>query len=212
MIRRGRPRSLTKDGMRRSLSGVLRTTGIALLLGGALIAATFLWFIWLIPGEEVALDRRAEGIVVLTGGASRISDALELLASGRGQRLLISGVHRTTSQREIARLMPEYRRIFDCCVDLDHSALNTVGNAVETRRWAKERGFRSLIVVTSNYHIPRAMAELSHQLPDVLLIPFPVIAHRLDAMWSNPAAARLLFFEYLKYMFARIRMRFDFSA
>jgi uncharacterized SAM-binding protein YcdF (DUF218 family) len=122
---------------------------------------------------------------------------------------LISGVNPATRQQEIARLMPEYKKIFDCCVDLDRSALNTVGNAVETRRWAKGQGFNSLIVVTSNYHIPRAMAELSHQLPEASLIAFPVVTHRLSDMWSNEATARLLFFEYLKYMVAQVRMRLD---
>ena len=176
---------------------------------GALSSASFLWFIWLIPNEEIALDARADGIVVLTGGSSRISDAVELLASKRGRRLLISGVHPATRQQEIARLMPEHKKIFDCCVDLDRSALNTVGNAIETRRWAKGQGFNSLIVVTSNYHIPRAMAELSHQLPDVSLIAFPVVTHNVERMWPNEATARLLFFEYLKYMVAQARMRVD---
>jgi uncharacterized SAM-binding protein YcdF (DUF218 family) len=115
-------------------------------------------------------------------------------------------VHPATSQREITRLMPEYSAVIDCCVDLDRSALNTVGNAIETRRWIDEQGFKSLIVVTSNYHIPRAMAELSHQLPDVKLIPFPVVTHKLDAMWANPATAKLLFFEYVKYMLAHARL------
>jgi uncharacterized SAM-binding protein YcdF (DUF218 family) len=174
-----------------------------------LIAGSFLWFVWLIPDEEVVLDAKADGIVVLTGGSSRISDAVELLASKRGRRLLISGVNPATRQQEIARLMPEYKKIFECCVDLDRSALNTVGNAVETRRWAKDQGFKSLIVVTSNYHIPRAMAELSHQLPEASLIAFPVVTHRLTDMWSNEATARLLFFEYLKYMVAQVRMRID---
>jgi uncharacterized SAM-binding protein YcdF (DUF218 family) len=193
--------------MRGRFTRMTRIVALGLCAAALVTAGSFLWFLWLVPNDEVQIRQQADGIVVLTGGASRIADALELLASHRGQRLLISGVHRTTSQTEIARLMPEYRKIFDCCVDLDRSALNTVGNAVETRRWAKERGFKTLIVVTSNYHIPRAMAELSHQLPDVTLLPFPVVAHKVDAMWSNPQTARLLFFEYLKYMFAQVRMR-----
>jgi uncharacterized SAM-binding protein YcdF (DUF218 family) len=187
----------------------LRFFAVVFSLVLMLAILSFLWFIWQIPKEEVQLDAKADGIVVLTGGSSRISDAVELLASKRGRRLLISGVHPTTGQQEITRLMPEYKKIFDCCVDLDRSALNTVGNATETRRWAKERGFTSLIVVTSNYHIPRAMAELSHQLPDVSLIAFPVVTHRLSEMWQNETTAKLLFFEYLKYMVAQVRMRLD---
>src|SRR6185503_7733707 len=142
----------------------------------------------------IALNRNADGIVVLTGGSSRVADAIELLASGRGQRLLITGVYRATGPGELSRLAPEYQRVVRCCVDLDRSAVNTLGNAVETRRWARERGFRSLIIVTSAYHMPRALAEISHQLPDVKLIPFPVVSDRLrlEPWWSNGTTTRLV--------------------
>jgi uncharacterized SAM-binding protein YcdF (DUF218 family) len=201
--------SRPETGRRSAFARAMRLVLFVAVAVGVLIVGSFLWFIWLIPNEEIVLDAKADGIVVLTGGSSRIADAVELLASKRGRRLLISGVNPATRQQEIARLMPEYKKIFDCCVDLDRSALNTVGNAVEARRWAKDQGFKSLIVVTSNYHIPRAMAELSHQLPEASLIAFPVVTHRLGDMWSNDATARLLFFEYLKYMVAQVRMRLD---
>src|SRR4051794_26370041 len=144
-----------------------------LVLGGG-----FVWFVLHVPDTEVALKQNADGIVVLTGGASRIADAIELLAAGHGKRLLISGVHRATSSAEIARLIPRYQRLVSCCVDLDHSAINTVGNAVETRRWVRDQGFASLIVVTSAYHMPRTMAELARQLPDTMLVPFPVVTDK----------------------------------
>ena len=172
-----------------------------------LLGLGFLWFIWRVPADEVALDRNADGIVALTGGASRIADAIELLASGRGKRLLISGAYRATNSKEISRLNPEYERWVRCCVDFDRS-LNTLGNAIETKRWAERRGFRSLIVVTSNYHMPRALAEIAHQLPDVALVPFPVVTERqrADPWWARAATARLMVSEYLKYVFAKLRM------
>ena len=180
-------------------------------LGAVLIGMGFAWFVLNIPSEEVTLDRKADGIVVLTGAAARIPDAIELLAAERGKRLLISGVHRDTRAREIARLTPLYSRYFTCCIDLDRSALNTFGNALEAKRWARDHNFNSLIVVTSNWHMPRAMAELEHQLPDVTLIAYPVISPKLkdEPWWSNLDSARLLFSEYLKYLFAQIRMRID---
>jgi uncharacterized SAM-binding protein YcdF (DUF218 family) len=101
--------------------------------------------------------------------------------------------------------------LFACCIDIDHSAINTIGNAIETRRWASEHGFRSLVVVTSAYHMPRALAEIAHQLPDATLVPFPVVTERQRAepWWSSAGSARMLMSEYLKYLVAIVRMRFD---
>lgn len=189
----------------------MRKILLAAVLAALLLGSGFLWFVGNLPEGEVPMRTKADGIVVLTGSRFRIGDALELLAAGHGRRLLISGVYPATKLSEIAHMMPEYSRWFACCVDLDHLALNTIGNAVETKRWARERDVKSLIVVTSNFHMPRALAEISHQLPDVKLVAFPVASDRIkvDAWWTSPATARLLFFEYLKYMVAVTRMRFD---
>ncbi|HXW25769.1 MAG TPA: YdcF family protein [Xanthobacteraceae bacterium] len=189
--------------------GLWRLTALAVFAVLVAFVGGFLWFVASVPTEEIALDRDADGIVVLTGGASRIADAIELLAAGHGKRLLISGVHPATSSHELERLSPAYGRWLTCCVDLGHAAVNTSGNAVETKRWVIDRGFRSLIVVTSNYHMPRTMAELARRMPEVALVPFPVVTDKMRAetWWSSPAAAKLLFSEYLKYIVAQVRMR-----
>jgi uncharacterized SAM-binding protein YcdF (DUF218 family) len=188
------------------------TFSARLALAGAIaIVLGFFGFLWLLPEEEVKLDRKADGIVVLTGGTSRITDALELLAAGRGRRLLITGVNPGTTTADIAHQFADYGKLLACCVDLDYSALNTLGNAVETRRWAIDRNFHSLIIVTSAYHMPRALAEISHQLPSVAVIPFPVVSDRLriEPWWSNGATTRLVVSEYFKFLFAKARMPFD---
>jgi uncharacterized SAM-binding protein YcdF (DUF218 family) len=205
-MRPARPGNAAEGGARRSS---LRAALVVLCLAAFLAAAGFLMFVRALAAVETAPAQSADGIVVLTGAAHRINDALGLLAAGHGRRVLITGVNPATRSVELARRMREHERWFSCCVDLDHSATNTSGNAREARRWVKQRGFKSLIVVTSNFHMPRAMAELAHQLPDVELIPFPVVSEnvRVDGWWSNPATARLLFWEYLKYIVARIRMQ-----
>jgi len=197
------------------LAGFARWIGFltmaAAIVGLLLLTGGFFWFATQVPSEEVSLDRNADGIVVLTGAATRIPDAIDLLAAERGKRLLITGVHRDTSKREIARLTPLYARYFACCIDLDRSALNTFGNALEIKRWAREHNFNSLIVVTSNWHMPRAMIEVRHQLPDVNLTAYPVLSQRVkaDPWWSSADTARVYLSEYLKYLFARMRMWLD---
>jgi uncharacterized SAM-binding protein YcdF (DUF218 family) len=188
-----------------------RITVAGCWLAVSLLGGGFLWFASHVADKEVHLDRAADGIVALTGGASRLDDAVDLLASGNGRRLLISGVAPTTNTADLMRRVPDHQRWFDCCIDLDYSAINTIGNAIETRRWALDHGFRSLVVVTSSYHMPRAMLELSHQLPGLTLIPYPVVTQqrRAEPWWSHPASAKILVLEYFKYIAAIARIELD---
>ncbi len=147
---------------------------------------------------------RADGIVVLTGGTARIDGALALLAEGRAERLLISGVNPAVGRDAIAEMVPaDLRPALDCCVDLDH-ARDTIENATSTGAWTTEQGFSSLIVVTSDYHMPRSMAELADAMPGVRLIAFPVSSPDLDLRrwWRDPVVFNLLIREYSKYLVA----------
>ena len=190
--------------------GWLRATIVAVLAIVFVTAAIgFVGFLSKLRGAEMKPASNADGIVVLTGGSSRVSDAMELLAGGYGKRLLISGVHPTNAVSDISRSLSDNQSLLSCCVDLDRSAVNTRSNAAQTRRWARDRGFKSLIVVTSNYHMPRAIVELSHAMPDVALIPFAVVGDkwRDEPWWTNGATLRLLLSEYVKYVAAEVRVR-----
>ena len=169
----------------------------------------FIAFLSQLRATEMKPSSNADGIVVLTGGSSRVSDAMELLASGYGKRLLISGVHPTNGTSALSRSLPDSEGLLNCCVDLDRSAVNTRSNAAETRRWAQERNFHSLIVVTSNYHMPRAIVEMNHAMPGVTLIPFSVIGEkwREEPWWTSPGTLRLLLSEYVKYIAAETRIK-----
>jgi uncharacterized SAM-binding protein YcdF (DUF218 family) len=186
-------------------AAVITVLSIALVVA----AIGFVFFLSRLSGAEAKPSRPADGIVVLTGGSSRVSDAMELLADGYGKRLLISGVHPTNAASDISRSLPDNQSLLRCCVDLDRSAVNTRSNAAETRRWARERGFKSLIVVTSNYHMPRAIAEMSHAMPDIALIPFAVVGDRWrdEPWWTSGTTLRLLLSEYVKYVAVEMRVR-----
>src|SRR6202047_1845497 len=208
MSRQPDDKSLNAPGSARR--GWLRATIVAVLAIVFVGAAVgFIGFLSQLRGAEAEPASHADGIVVLTGGSSRVSDAMELLAGGYGKRLLISGVHPTNAASDISRSLPDNQSLLACCVDLDRSAVNTRSNAAETRRWAHERGFKSLIVVTSNYHMPRAIVELSPAMPDITLIPFAVIGDkwRDEPWWTSAATVRLLLSEYVKYVAAEVRVR-----
>ena len=204
------PHQISPEELPYAWAARLRAT-IAMTLAAVvgLAALGFVAFLSQLRETETRPDRKADGIVVLTGGSSRVSDAMELLAAGYGRRLLISGVHPSSAVSDISRSLSEHQSFLNCCVDLDRSAVNTRSNAAQTRLWVQERGFRSLIVVTSNYHMPRAIFELSHALPNIVLIPYVVIGDkwRDEPWWSSSATTRLLLSEYLKYVAAEVRVR-----
>lgn len=191
---------MTRMGKTARLAGY----GIAALVLAFIIG--FAGYVIAIPTKPSNPEARADGIVVLTGGASRIADALRLLDTGHARRLLITGVHPSTTRAALNRQTPEFDHLFDCCIDIGHSATNTAGNAGEARSWAQKTGFSSLIVVTSNYHLRRSIAEFSRAMPDIELVPYPVVADGFrEGWWRDPEALRIVFLEYVKYLAARIR-------
>ena len=143
----------------------------------------------------------AQGIVALTGAGSneRLSTAMGLLEDGYGRRVLVSGVNRKASREDIRNVSRAVRPLYDCCVDLGFTAADTVGNARETAGWASAMRYRNLIVVTSDYHMPRAMLELNAVLrgTGVTAQTYAVPTRALKARdwWRNPGAARLMVVE-----------------
>lgn len=177
---------------------------VAGLLAGVVLGPFFV-FAWQVTALRTPESvPRADGIVVLTGPESRIANAVSLLEAGRAKRMLISGVYPSTTGGDIASAVAANPSLFDCCVDLDYRAQNTVGNARETSRWARGNGYHKLIVVTSDYHMPRSLAEMRRELPGIDFVPYPVKGHEIDMAnwWRDAATARVMVGEYVKYVLA----------
>lgn len=172
---------------------------VCLVAGFAWGASHFVRDVRRMPGVET---QRADGVVALTGGPDRIAGATAMLADGRASRMLISGVHEKTTRAELAREHPRYGALVECCVDIGYAAENTHGNAIETAHWSRRYGLRSLIVVTADYHMPRALAELREAMPETILLPHPVRTPRLKTgqWWRDGEALRLVVLEYVKYL------------
>jgi uncharacterized SAM-binding protein YcdF (DUF218 family) len=183
------------------LTGVARPTIWTILAFVAgLYVGGFLVFVWSLPPTP-ARAVRADGIVALTGGDSRLDAAAALLEEGAGRRLLISGVHPAITKSDLKRLVHGGDR-FECCADLGFVATSTHGNAAEAATWAHRHGYRSLIIVTANYHMPRSIHEFAVEMPDVRLLPYPVQEDDVDvgSWWSDEHVFRVLHLEYAKYL------------
>jgi uncharacterized SAM-binding protein YcdF (DUF218 family) len=158
-----------------------------------------------------AAQRDADAIIVLTGGQSRIDAAINLLKSGKGKRLLISGVNPAAGLDDLRRATGADESLFACCVDIDHAALDTIGNAAESAKWMQANAYGSVILVTNNYHMPRSMLEMSRMGKGLEILPYPVVNTRIDnGEWlTKPDALRVLFTEYTKYIAALVRGLID---
>lgn len=141
--------------------------------------------------------RRTDAIVVLTGGSGRIARGLDVLRAGDAQRMLVSGVDPDVRPHELAAQFKNDRKLFACCVDLGHESVDTRSNAEETAEWVREHGYRSVRLVTSDWHMARARMELSHALKDVDIVG--------DGVRSRPGYA-MLFREYHKLLLRRIAL------
>ena len=157
------------------------------------------------PAQE---PERADAIVALTGPSSeRVDTAIRLLENDKGERVLISGVNREVRRQELRALTPGSNKLFNCCVDLGFEAEDTIGNAQEIANWARAKGYDSLIVVTSDYHMPRSLTEIRSAAPGIELTPYAVETPSLDdsRWWRAAVTARRMTLEYMKYLAALAR-------
>jgi uncharacterized SAM-binding protein YcdF (DUF218 family) len=189
------------------LAQALKVLAWLIVIGGVVFVFGFVLFAHLIeikPSDDVGA---AEGIVVFTGGDERISEGLKLLAKGKAGRLLISGVNLGTSRRQLSALYPGRTNLFRCCVDLGWKARNTIGNAAETRNWVDKRKISSIIVVTSEAHMPRSLLETRRMVPGVTLIPYSVHSPNveMDEWWLRRHTIRVILTEYIKFLPSLVR-------
>lgn len=167
--------------------------------GGGLI-----WFAKAIPRAEAPVEQRTDAIVVLTGGSGRLDTGLDLIAAGHAEKLFVSGVYRGVDITALLALGQQDPAGLDCCVVIGYSADNTRGNARETAAWMASEGYRTLRLVTANYHMQRSLLEFRRAMPTVAVIAHPVAPERvlLDQWWRRRGTARLVVLEYNKFLWA----------
>ncbi len=209
MAERGKwlERAARRRQSRSLLRKVLRRGFFVLLAFLTIFIAGFLQFADTVASLQPPATPKADAIVVLTGGFQRIDQAVDLLKLGAGKRLLISGVHPSTTRSQIRRNTQSSADLFKCCVDIGHAAIDTIGNATETSLWIRNRGYRTILVVTNNYHMPRSLLELRRARPETEFIAYPVVNSDLKTTnWlRNPLVLKAILLEYGKYSVATLR-------
>lgn len=194
--------------LRQSLRGMavpVAMTGFGLLAGLMIFAASASRFTPTMPRSGLV-----DAVVVLTGGEHRVREGLRLFEETRARRILISGVHHQTTREELKRRAGRgvAPTLFSCCVDVGYRALDTTGNADEAAFWAATWGFKRIAVVTSTYHMPRGLLELSRALPNADLVPHAVTSPTFGAgrWWTSPTTIRIIAIEYAKALPALARL------
>lgn len=172
-----------------------------------LLAAILIWFmgfIWfslsLENPREISTLPKGDGIVVLTGGQGRIAKGVEVLQKGYGKKLLISGVNRNLASETIYNAIGDSGSLSECCIDLGREALDTIGNAREAAFWAANQNFKSIVVITADYHMPRALIEFNTYKEQFQIIPLAV---------KTEVNLSTLALEYTKYLVSLTLFKLD---
>ena len=137
-----------------------------------------------------------DGIVVLTGDQFRIAKGIELLKRNPNKKLLISGVNKNINPVDIMKEFPSSINFFQCCIDIGKDAKNTFENIIETFEWMKSNEFTSIIIVTSDYHLPRVKLEINRFIDNQQIFYEAVKTDESDSILR----LKKVTLEYIKYI------------
>ncbi|NQV83126.1 MAG: YdcF family protein [Rhodospirillales bacterium] len=159
-----------------------------------------------IPARVVDAETPTDAIVVLTGGSRRLSKGLDLLSRGLAENLFVSGVYQGVDVRKLLKILKRKPEQLESRISIG-IAINTTGNATETMAWMVSRKYRSLRLVTADYHMPRSLLEFRYAMPGIHIITHPVFPDNVkrDRWWAWPGTASLVISEYNKFLFAWVR-------
>lgn len=132
------------------------------------------FFIAIFTRAPQAPAEKTEAIVVLTGGENRIEEGLKLFANERAPDLFISGVYPSVTKKDIVKKWADNGPLPVCCITLGHEATTTIQNAEETSKWLEDKNYKTIRLVTSDFHMSRAVMEFKHRMPELNVLIHPI--------------------------------------
>lgn len=172
--------------------------GALLLL---IYALGFVLFAFTLGKPAPATAAATDAAVVLTGGPGRIDHAIDVLRAGKAKRLLVAGVDPAVTKPDLAQRIAGSKKWLACCVDLGSESVDTRSNAEEASRWLAKHNYRSVRLITSDWHMRRARYEFGKALGNKYELA-------TDAVRTEPSFVTL-FGEYNKYLLRRLAVWVD---
>ena len=169
-----------------------------------------------ILSSQKYISKINSNIVILTGGSNRIKDGLKIIndfdkPKKLNFKILISGTGKGFSKASLKRMLTSnfYLKLLECCIEHESISKNTFSNAAETYKWAKKNNINKFILITSNYHMQRALLEFKNKMPNLTIFTYPITPKRHDINnWLNSSETfSLIFIEYTKLLIASIRIK-----
>jgi len=152
-------------------------------------------------GRPAKTDLKTDATIAITGGAGRIEHGMDILADGLTKRLFIAGADPLVTKKDLIQRLGGRARLIRCCVDLGSESVDTRSNAEEAQRWLAKHKYKSVRLITSDWHMRRARYEFERVLDDKYeLVP--------DAVTTEPGFS-ILFSEYNKYLLRRLAVWTD---
>jgi uncharacterized SAM-binding protein YcdF (DUF218 family) len=155
-------------------------------------------------------------IVILTGGSNRIKEGLKVVKDIDKRtkddfKILISGTGKGFTKASLKKILTSNfnLKLVECCIELESRSKDTYSNASETYKWTKKNAINSIILITSNYHMPRAILEFKNRMPNLKIYTYPITPKNHDVKnWLNSSdTVSLIFFEYSKLLISNLRLK-----
>ena len=155
-------------------------------------------------------------IVILTGGSNRIKDGLKIINNvdiftKANLKILISGTGKGFTKKSLKEMLTLNinLKLLECCIELESISKDTYSNASETYKWVKMNNINKFILITSNYHMPRAILEFKNKMPNLEISTYPITPKSHDITnWLNSSETfSLIFIEYSKLLIASLRIK-----
>ena len=159
------------------------------------------------------ISKKSSNIVILTGGTNRIKDGLKIVnkfekSSTFNSKILVSGTGKGFTKMSLAKNIDFDFNLIECCIELDSISTNTYSNAFETLKWVKKNNISEFILITSNYHMPRAFLEFKYRMPNLKILTYPIKPkkHNINNWLGSFQTFSLVLSEYCKFLVANLRI------